>query len=293
MGALDRALNGFHTQCGSGSNQSADVCMQLASQLAQTGAQVLLPCVGPVSDQPVQFHAEWIAKKRALQQDPADQDKDWVVRLATCSISPAVSRPCSSRTRVLALILHKPFLALGHTCLHPSHLYPFAVSCPFFQRQGLGCANVLDVPAMSRRCSWKTHASAPLAAAPFLALGDPCLHPSHLYSFAISCPHLYARPPARPARPLSFLPRHTSACASSPFLPPHVSSPLCARLCCFFSLFSTCPCACLRAALKPIPLALNHIRACVLFLLLVLLALLPLTFPHLFALPPAPLGWGH
>jgi hypothetical protein len=129
MQALDRALSDFHTQCGSGSNQSADVCMQLASQLAQTGAQVLLPCVGHASDQPVQFRAEWIAKKqRALQQDPADQDKDWAVRLETCLMAPTVSRPCSSRTNLSLPLSHpNPFWRSGTQVSAP---LAHTLSCP-------------------------------------------------------------------------------------------------------------------------------------------------------------------
>jgi hypothetical protein len=92
MQALDRALSDFHTQCGSGSNQSADVCMQLALQLAEMGAQVLLPCMGPASGQPMQFDSERIGEERASQYDPADQDQDWAVRLQTCLMSPSVSR---------------------------------------------------------------------------------------------------------------------------------------------------------------------------------------------------------
>jgi hypothetical protein len=99
MRALDRALGVFAGQCGNG-NRSVDArreapCMQLALELAGTGAQVLLPCMGLASSQPMPSGYQWMSStERAVKQSTADSDQDWALRLRMCLMFPSVSRRC-------------------------------------------------------------------------------------------------------------------------------------------------------------------------------------------------------
>lgn len=134
MRALDHSLAVFGTLCCS-SNRSTDIhpavsCMDLALQVAGMGAQVLLRCMSPPDDQPLPSASTWNSTRRALKQDPVDEDEDWALRLRRCLMSPSVSAPCRSAT------------------MCPSHPHPFLAAPPGALPLDVSCRPMLAARAL-------------------------------------------------------------------------------------------------------------------------------------------------